>query len=243
MKTALGRKIDAEKIVMCAVAITIAAALKYHYSRAGADDLLWILYPVSLLTRLLTGLDFAYQPGEGFVNSGAGIVIAPACAGVNFLIITFCTVFFKMSGRPRSHMVRFALPGAVLATSYLLTVIVNGVRIAIAVFLYTHDIHYGWLTSERLHHIEGVIVYFSFLALFYLATDRLVRDKRKKAGIVHPRFVVADGLFVPLAWYLLITVAIPLLNGGYRRMGPAFVEHDRPFARLDGAVVFGTHSR
>src|SRR5688572_30560726 len=72
----------------------IALALKQHYSQAGSDDLTWILRPTAWLVERWSGMSFEWEPRGGFVNYARRIVIAPACAGVNFLIVTFSMAAF-----------------------------------------------------------------------------------------------------------------------------------------------------
>jgi exosortase K len=242
MKSGWGQEITVGKTALYFTGGAIVYALKYHYSKAGAGDLLWILSPISFFVRLLTGIVFTYEPGAGFVNFERGIVIAPACSGVNFLIICFCTVFFPLAGRLRSPWARRTWPGAVLAGSYLMTIAVNSIRIACAVFLYGSDVRYGWFTARRIHLVEGVVVYFLFLTLFYSGARTLLirgpaggRETHEKGGGRWRR--VAGSCSVPLFWYLLVTVAVPLLNGGCHRNRAAFVEYVSA-AILSCAIVF-----
>ena len=42
--------------------------LKLFYSRAGADNLTWILTPTTGWVSILSGIPFTYAPGEGYVK-------------------------------------------------------------------------------------------------------------------------------------------------------------------------------
>ena len=64
--------------------VLIAFGLKYHYSKAGSDALVWILTPTATLVEQISGIPFEYETGTGFVNSVHRIIIAPSCAGVYF---------------------------------------------------------------------------------------------------------------------------------------------------------------
>jgi len=71
-------------------ALVVALALKDFYSRAGATDLLWILAPSAWLARFVGSIDLVYEQGAGYISHAHHMVVGPACAGVNFLIIGFC---------------------------------------------------------------------------------------------------------------------------------------------------------
>ncbi len=77
------------------LALLIAWGLKYHYSRSGSDELAWVLAPTAGLVELISGIQFENEAHTGFVSQGSRIIIAPACAGINFLIIAFCMATFS----------------------------------------------------------------------------------------------------------------------------------------------------
>ena len=77
------------------VVLLMAVGLKYHYSHARSDDLGWILGPTAGGVEYISGIDFEKEDGAGFVNRANRIIIAPSCAGVNFLIIAFCMAAFS----------------------------------------------------------------------------------------------------------------------------------------------------
>jgi hypothetical protein len=123
------------------------------------------------------------------------------------------------------------LAGAIVS-AYSLTIFVNAVRIILSIYSYDADIYSGWLTPERMHRLEGVIIYFFFLCLFYriiTAVCPLIQGAQRE-GIDEER-VRADSLrralagLVPLFWYGLITLAIPVLNGAMAKHGARFAEH------------------
>ena len=180
-----------------------ALALKYHYSTAPPDQLRWILAPTTLLVELLSGKRFAFESYTGYMSSDHTFVIAAPCAGVNFLITAFLMLTLRRLWSNRFqpsewHFIPFA---AVIA--YGTTLIANTARIWLAL----SDLEINWLTGNQQHRLEGIVVYFGFLLLLFLVTDRLQSTLR---------------LLVPLGVYYGVTLAIPLLNGNH---GAAFWEH------------------
>jgi exosortase K len=119
------------RIIPYALCAAIAYALKYHYSRASVDDLLWILYPTAGLVEWLSGISFLYDPSKGFVNAVQGIAIAPACGVVNFLIIAFVMSFFSFEGRFATWKGRMLWLAVSLLLSYAMTITVNSIRICV----------------------------------------------------------------------------------------------------------------
>ncbi len=211
------------------LAAVIAVGLKYHYSRAGGDDLVWILRPTAGVIELITGIHFEKEAGAGFVNMEKRIIIEPSCAGVNFLIIAFCMSFFTLRPTRASGVGRkMARLGVCMAGAYFLTIIVNSVRIVLSIQLQQADIYSGLITSERVHRFEGVMVYFISLCAYYFillkirpSLFRRAPDKRMEwsgGRLVHSGFV-------PLAWYSLIALAAPLLNNAWRGNPTRFLEH------------------
>jgi exosortase K len=204
-----------------------AVGMKYYYSRSSADDLLWLLYPISALVELMTSLRFVLDPDTGLIDHARGIAIAPACAGLNFLIIAFCTLFFPLVRRKRSLTAKVGWLGTTLLSAYLLTICANSLRIVLAVSLYDHRLQYGWFTAERLHRIAGVVVYFPFLLLAYSAAIEAVSRAGTTSGGITGR------LAAPFLCYSFITIIVPLLNGRYGRPGIPFIEHSL-------TVIFGS---
>ncbi len=220
------RNISRGAIVLYLVGAIVAVALKHYYSRAGSDDLPWILAPTAFFVHEMTGLSFVREAGAGFINYEHRIIIAPACAGVNFLIISFCTVFFSLARRLPSLSRKWLWLAVALASSYVATIAVNALRIVLAVFLIDKNVHYGWLTPERIHRLEGIVVYFLFLSLLFLVMKGalpLAGERNGNGPGSFPRPI--PPALAPLCWYLLVTLAVPLLNGSAKAEDRGFTEH------------------
>ncbi|WP_299454786.1 exosortase K [uncultured Microscilla sp.] len=144
----------------------VAFTLKKFYQTAEVTDLYWILAPTKVAVHSFTGLEFSYDASQGYINQAHQFVIAKSCAGVNFLIIAFCTSVFGFTPKIKgSHWQWLSLP-VFLVIAYLLTVAVNAFRIVNALLL--KDAYTAILPANRLHAIEGAIVYLAFLLIYYL---------------------------------------------------------------------------
>jgi len=174
-------------------AVSLAFGVKAFYSRAGADELLWVLAPSAWLARVAGGVDLVYEHGAGFISHAHHLVVGPACAGVNFLVICFLCLYFsfahRVMSRPRwfVYCVLISIGG---------TVVANGLRIVVSAHLWDADIYGGWMTPERLHRLAGIAIYYTSLLTLYCVVG-------SRVDIHAPRLA-------PLLWYLGISLGIPL---------------------------------
>jgi exosortase K len=216
--------------------VLIAFGLKYHYSKAGSDALLWILTPTATLVEQISGIPFEYETGTGFVSSVHRIIIAPSCAGVNFLIIAFCMAAFcglHLFRRQGPKLLWLAISGM---NAYALTLAVNTLRILLSIYMYQSDIYGVWITPHRGHRLAGIVIYFFFLCLFYMIMNKCIdRYQRLYAakypgndGSRHLRsgYIRRPSItMTPLLWYALITLGVPLVNAAFIGNGARFAEH------------------
>lgn len=225
--------IRVKNIIFYMVVLLMAVGLKYHYSHARSDDLGWILGPTAGVVEYISGIAFEKEDGAGFVNRTNRIIIAPSCAGVNFLIIAFCMAAFSGLHHLKSLGLKIFWLGNSAAWAYVLTITVNAFRIVASIYMYNADIYYNGLTPEKLHRVQGIFIYFFFLCLFYVTLDKLIRFYTRNPKQKHEKWLyqhsdsIGSGraLFVPLFWYLLICLGIPLVNRAYQKNSPLFVEH------------------
>ena len=193
----------AADLAFVALAFALALGLKAFYSRAGASELAFILAPSCWLAAHLGGIDLVAETGAGFISHAHRMVVGPACAGVNFLIIAFLAVSISR----RLAGVRDGVRGLLIAAAvaYAATILTNGLRIILAAHLFQLG-GSGWLTPERLHRLAGVVIY---LGALVAVCRGFSRDQRS--------------LIVALACYVGVAIGLPLLNGAGRNR--LFAEH------------------
>jgi exosortase K len=223
-------------------ALALVVTLKHHYSQAGSEDLRWILRPTARLVELFSGIGF--EPSDaGFLSRSRGILIAPACAGVNFLIIAFSMAVFAGLRHIRSRTAKGVWLVVAAGGAYAATIFVNSLRIIASIYSYEARIYSGWVTPERVHRLEGVLIYFFFLSLFYRIIDAVLARFSYKRGEMpltaqqHWKLLGRDPLSaaVPLLCYLGMTVLVPLINGAASGGANRFVEH---IATVVGIALF-----
>jgi exosortase K len=220
------------------VVLSCAAALKLHYSTASVNQLRWIVAPTTVLVELISGTRFAFESHAGYLSSDRSFLIAASCAGVNFLITAFLMLslrkLWKDGSRKGSDNLAWSFIPTAALFAYLVTIIANGVRISIALHLQRMSPEFSWLTPNQLHRFEGIFVYFGFLLLLFVVSEKLSSEDR--AGLSHHdevrcveeaseigRHSYSRGklgllrvTFFPLLIYYVTTLGIPLLYSVFR---------------------------
>ncbi|HKU74706.1 MAG TPA: exosortase K, partial [Pyrinomonadaceae bacterium] len=194
------------------VVVLCALALKVYYSTASPDELRWILAPTTVLVELLSGRSFTFESYTGYMSSDHRFVIAVSCAGVNFLLTAFLMLGLRRLWRDRFAGVSWSFLPVTAVVAYVTTVIANTVRICIALEIQRYDFQVSGLSGNQLHRVEGIVVYFGFLLLLFVLTE-------KRNSIPSRRWVL-----FPLLIYYATTIGMPLLNGSYRQ-GIVFWEY------------------
>ena len=199
-------------VVICSVLV-----LKYYYSIASAQDLQWLLAPLAFLTQSLTGLPFDMNSAGEWFNDHNAVAIIKQCAGVNFMILSL-PVYAR---RYQQVVVSACRPDRVLAITicclllclvmaWAATLLVNSIRIILAIQMYRHDVTLAGLGPEQIHRIAGVLIYFPALWLQF----------RLFSGMRHEY----TG-YIAAALYLGMVIIVPLLTGNYRLNPQLFVEN------------------
>jgi exosortase K len=213
------------------IAILLCAfTLKLYYSGASVNQLRWILAPTTAIVSFVTGLTFEFESHAGYITSDRSFVIAASCAGVNFLITAFLMLSLRQMWQNRLAPIAWRVIPKAFVIAYLATLLANTVRISTALRLREMPLEIAWLSPNQLHRFEGVFIYFGFLLLLFVVSERLNTSPRQGALSPLVPFVLknADGLFrrylFPLLIYYATTLGVPLANGGYRQ-GIEFWEH------------------
>jgi len=203
------------RIAQCVVVLAGAFTLKLYYSAASADQLRWILAPTTALVELVSGASFEFESYAGYMSGDRSFLIASSCAGVNFLITAFLMLSLRRLLGNRSQEIGWGFIPRAAVIAYLTTLIANTARISIALRLQKMPAEIGWLNPEQLHRIEGIFVYFGFLLLLFVVSEKIGAEKN--SGLFRQPFF-------PLIIYYATMIGIPLANGAYRQ-GSDYWEH------------------
>ena len=191
-----------------------ALALKVHYSFASPDQLRWILSPTTWLVELLSGRSFSFESHAGYMSSDQRFLIAASCAGVNFMIAAFLMLSLRALLTHGRKTISWRFIPLTAAMAYASTIIANTVRICIALEMQKASVRSELLDAGQLHRLEGIVVYFAFLLLLFIATEQ-----RGNPGFVQR----LRQLRFPIGVYYVTTLLLPMMNGAFKR--PAFWEH------------------
>jgi exosortase K len=214
-------KVISKRNAQLVVVVLCAAVVKLYYSTASVNQLRWILAPTTFVVELMSGSRFEFESYAGYMSSDRKFIIAASCAGVNFLITAFLMLSLRKLWRCRSQGTSWRfIPYAALC-AYLATIFANTVRISTALRLRGVHLEVGWLSSNQIHRLEGIFIYFGFLLLLFMVSEKMSSGNASSSKN-------ASGLFqltlCPLLIYYATALGIPLVNGAYRQ-GTDFWEH------------------
>ncbi len=206
-------------------ALMLMLGLKHYYSTAAAGQLTWILAPTARLTAWLTPARPVWEAGTGYVDFAQGIIIAPGCAGLNFMIMSFGLAAFCGLLHLRRLFPLLVWLALSLAGAYFLTLAVNTLRIALSLWLYQADIYTAAITAERVHRLAGVVLYLGALGLFFKGLQPIIDCYRSRFDAQRSHGGMVLPAWWPLGWYLLGAVGVPTVNLLFRNPAAGYGEH------------------
>lgn len=194
--------------------------MKYFYSRATVNNFTWILAPTVWWVQTLSNIPFHFVPYEGYVNHTHQFVIALSCSGVQFMTITVATLLFPFLHQMNTNRKKICWMAFSFTTSYLLTIVVNTIRILLSISLPViieqhvrqESLPDSFLTPARLHTLIGIFVYFTSLVIIYHLAGLITRHS-------------FGNYFPPALFYLALVLGVPLLNGALQNGRRQFLEY------------------
>ncbi|HMJ15666.1 MAG TPA: exosortase K [Polyangiaceae bacterium] len=197
--------------------LAVAYALKRFYASASASELDWLLAPTTWIVARLSGHAFVEERGAGYLSRELGVLIAPSCAGANYLIVAFVLLAAGFLTRLPGAKSKWGWLALSALFAYAATLAVNATRILLTLAMKSQTLPRFGLSFEQAHRVEGVVVYLSSLWLLYFAAEAVLASSFSR-----PRRLWT---WIALPWlaYLGITLVVPLLNGAARNAD--FVKH------------------
>jgi exosortase K len=214
------------RAVQLLVVLLGALTLKLYYSIASPDELRWILAPTTVLVELVSGRSFEFESHAGYLSDDRSFLIAGSCAGVNFLITAFLMLALRKLWKQRSQRLPWQFIPTAAVFAYLATLIANTVRISTALHLQRTRLEIGDLSGNQLHRFEGIIVYFGFLLLLFVVSERLSGRTESDSSFdnsshreqsAQNRFVLLRQSLFPLVIYYGTALGIPFANAILRQ--------------------------
>ena len=218
----MNHRIGLKRTAQLVVVVLCAAAAKFYYSTASVNQLRWILAPTTFLVELATGLQFEFESYAGYINGDRSFIIAGSCAGINFLITSFLMLSLRKLWRDRSQNISWKFIPVAALCAYLAALVANTVRITTALQLRRLPQDITWLSPNQLHRLEGIVVYFGFLLLLFLVSEKIgsgsdLMSSTSNSRSPACRYGLSRQSFFPLLIYYATTLGIPLANGAYRQ--------------------------
>lgn len=214
-------KVTSKRNAQLAVVLLCAVAAKLYYSMTSVDQLRWILAPTTTLVELVSGSRFEFESHAGYMSSDRSFIIAASCAGVNFLITSFLMLALGKLWRDRTQDTTWRFIPCAALCAYLATLLANTIRISTALRLHRMPLEMGWLNPNQLHRLEGIFIYFGFLLLLFMVSEKFRSEDASGSESASGLF---RRTFCPLIFYYAATLGVPMANGAYRR-GTDFWEH------------------
>ncbi len=158
------------------MALVVVVIAKTYYRTATAGELSWILAPTAKLVSWLSGAHFVYEAGPGWIDPSVGFIIAAPCAGLNFATAAFLALALGAAPSMRSMRDVVGRLALAAALAYVATLVINTLRITLAVAMHRGTIDVSDLGDRaELHRIEGIVVYLGGLIALYAIARRLAR--------------------------------------------------------------------
>jgi exosortase K len=220
------------------VAVILAAALKYHYHHASSRELGWVLGPTVALVTAVTGVEFVFEPGAGWISLQERLIIARSCAGINFLIVCFLSLTVLAATESQGRRFHPAWLPATFCFAYGSTLAVNALRITAAIFIARTNLLSEWIDAESLHRLEGVAIYLMGLGVTAKVWQILLRLLSGPPRVDRDRKCRLSSRLIPAGIYLLVVVGLPFTRGLFHGLSADFGNHVLTVMGV-GAVVWG----
>lgn len=160
-------------LLYAGITLTVAFILKYIHAVISIDGLLFLLKPVNFFVGLFLGSHSVFIPDTGFYYPLHAVVIDRSCAGMNFLIISFCTLMTLSLPHYHGNRARVFLLMGMFALAYLLTVGCNVLRIVGALHLLHFKDRFAVVGTHWFHEAQGALFYLTGLIAASIAVHSL----------------------------------------------------------------------
>jgi len=157
--------------------------LKFAFTLADNNDLMFLLIPTDRLVGLLTGSYSVYLADNGFYHDKLNIIIDKSCSGFNFGILCFATfTYLGIKHLDKAIHKILTIPIA-LFCAYLLTIFVNTSRIFVSVVVQNQTKVLFVNQQHLIHEAVGIITNLAFLVLTYYLIEKILIYRQHNAKL------------------------------------------------------------
>jgi len=159
------------------IAIGIFILLKFGFTFAESDNLIFLLKPTNKFIELLTGSNSIYISDKGYFHNQLNIYIDKSCAGFNFWVLSFLMLtFFGLKNLDNNFKKMLTIPMALIG-AYFFTVFANTSRIFASIVIQNQTNSYFESQQHLIHESIGIITYLSFLIFMYFLANKILTNK------------------------------------------------------------------
>ena len=163
------------------IAVGLFILLKFGFTLADNNDLIFLLKPTDKLVGLLTGSHSIYLPVSGYYHEHLDIIIDKSCSGFNFWVLSFLLFTYLTLKHVDKTLSRILTIPTALIGAYLLTIFVNTSRIFASIVVQNQTKNIFLNQQHIVHEAIGIITNLSFLILAYVLIEKLLIHKRQNA--------------------------------------------------------------
>ncbi len=168
------------------IVFVIFILLKYAYTLADNNQLLFLLKPVNLFVSASTSSFSVFIPEKGYFHRHLNILIDKSCSGLNFWLIGFLMFSFLGLKYSQNQQKKLVVIPLALIVAYLLTIFVNASRIFILIVIQKKMYYFTNSQLAFIHEAVGIITYLSFLILVYIIADKILINRVKHEKSIKP---------------------------------------------------------
>ncbi len=170
---------ERQKVIFLLLILLMAWLLRSLLLAADDQQLAFLLKPVAYLVALATDSPVIHYPGQGYHLPVPDVLLDKTCAGINFLFLCFALLAItglKYTKRMGSAVIVLLIS---LPVSYLFAVVVNAIRIRIAlVAQYAGDLWLGERPHHKIHEAAGIMVNLFFLIIILVGVEYILKKQR-----------------------------------------------------------------
>jgi exosortase K len=155
--------------------------LKLYYTSTDNHALAFLLSPTNKLVALLTGSATVPLATGGFYYPEQNVCIEKSCAGFNFWMLSFALLTYLVTlYETRASRKYLSIP-AMLATTYLLTLLVNTSRIYVSIIVRYQAKRLPASQQHLIHESIGIFIHLGFLVIVYYLAEKLLNHQQQHA--------------------------------------------------------------
>lgn len=143
--------------------VVICLLAKWAHAGSTHSDLLFVLAPVNFLVSIFTGSPSVFDSEIGYHHPSLHMIIDKSCAGINFMIICFGSLFSLLYREQAPAFTNFKKLLLSVLLAYALTLLANTSRIVVLITSLRFSMAHSWIATDWFHQAMGAFIYLAAL--------------------------------------------------------------------------------